>query len=171
MLRWAREADIQDETFIIDSECPRFSSGDGKGLIKASIRGDDLFFIVDVGNYNCRYKIFGHENCMSPDDHFQDLKRLIQAASGKAHRVSAVSYTHLDVYKRQSPRCEEEGCMVFRTPEKQDRTVWFWVKIAAAALVLGFGVWLMFFQNISVSLSETELYVTGGVGNLSLIHI
>ena len=90
LLRWAREADIQDETFIIDSECPRFSSGDGKGLIKASIRGDDLFFIVDVGNYNCRYKIFGHENCMSPDDHFQDLKRLIQAASGKAHRVSVV---------------------------------------------------------------------------------
>ena len=44
--------------------------------------------------------------------------------------------------------------MVFRTPEKQDRTVWFWVKIAAAALVLGFGVWLMFFQNISVSLSS-----------------
>lgn len=65
LLRWAREADIQDETFIIDSECPRFSSGDGKGLIKASIRGDDLFFIVDVGNYNCKYKIFGHENCMS----------------------------------------------------------------------------------------------------------
>ena len=90
LLRWAREADIQDETFIIDSECPRFSSGDGKGLIKASIRGDDLFFIVDVGNYSCKYKIFGHENCMSPDDHFQDLKRLIQAASGKAHRVSVV---------------------------------------------------------------------------------
>lgn len=57
LLRWAREADIQDETFIIDSECPRFSSGDGKGLIKASIRGDDLFFIVDVGNYSCKYKI------------------------------------------------------------------------------------------------------------------
>ena len=90
LVRWAREADIQDETFIIDSECPRFSSGDGKGLIKASIRGDDLFFIVDVGNYSCKYKIFGHENCMSPDDHFQDLKRLIQAASGKAHRVSVV---------------------------------------------------------------------------------
>ena len=90
LLRWAREADIQDETFIIDSECPRFSSGDGKGLIKASIRGDDLFFIVDVGNYSCKYKIFGHENCMSPDDHFQDLKRLIQAASGKAHRLSVI---------------------------------------------------------------------------------
>lgn len=90
LVRWAREAEIQDETFIIDSECPRFSSGDGKGLIKASIRGDDLFFIVDVGNYSCKYKIFGHENCMSPDDHFQDLKRLIQAASGKAHRVSVV---------------------------------------------------------------------------------
>ena len=58
LLRRAREADIQDETFIIDSECPRFSSGDGKGLIKASIRGDDLFFIVDVGNYSCTYKYF-----------------------------------------------------------------------------------------------------------------
>ena len=55
--------------------------------------------------------------------------------------------------------------MVFRTPEKQDRTVWFWVKIAAAAVVLCFGVWLMFFQNISVSLSDTELHVTGGLGN------
>ena len=90
LLRWAREADIQDETFIIDSECPRFSSGDGKGLIKASIRGDDLFFIVDVGNYSCKYKIFGHENCMSPDDHFQDLKRIIAAANGKARRVNVV---------------------------------------------------------------------------------
>ena len=90
LLRWAREADIQDETFIIDSECPRFSSGDGKGLIKASIRGDDLFFIVDVGNYSCKYKIFGHENCMSPDDHFQDLKRIIGACSATAHRVNVV---------------------------------------------------------------------------------
>ena len=90
LLRWAREADIQDETFIIDSECPRFSSGDGKGLIKASIRGDDLFFIVDVGNYSCTYKYFGQENHMSPDDHYQDLKRLIQAAMGKAHRITVV---------------------------------------------------------------------------------
>lgn len=90
LLRWAKEAGMTQETFIIPSECPRFQSGDGKGLIKKSVRGDDLYIVVDVGNYNCRYKLFGHENFMSPDDHFQNLKRLIQAASGKAHQVSLI---------------------------------------------------------------------------------
>ncbi len=90
LLRWAHEAGIEQDTFIIDSECPRFSSGDGKGLIRSTVRGDDLFFIVDVGNYNEKYKIFGHENCMSPDDHYQNLKRLIQATSGKAKRMSVI---------------------------------------------------------------------------------
>ncbi len=87
---WAKKAGREEETFLVEAECPRFSSGDGKGLIKSSIRGDDLFFLVDVGNYNCKYKIFGQENCMSPDDHFQDLKRLIQAAGGKAHRINVI---------------------------------------------------------------------------------
>ncbi len=90
LLRWAHEAGIEQDTFIIDSECPRFSSGDGKGLIRSTVRGDDLFFIVDVGNYNEKYKIFGRENCMSPDDHYQNLKRLIQATSGKAKRMSII---------------------------------------------------------------------------------
>lgn len=90
LVRWAQEASLDIPSFIIESECPRFSSGDGKGLIKSTIRGDDLYFIVDVGNYSCRYKLFDCENHMSPDDHFQDLKRLIQAASGKAHRVNVI---------------------------------------------------------------------------------
>lgn len=55
--------------------------------------------------------------------------------------------------------------MIFRTPEKKDRTVWFWAKVVAAAIVLCFGVWLMFFQNISVSLDAASLTVTGGPGN------
>ena len=88
--RWAKEAGRDEDTFIIPSECPRFSSGDGKGMIKQTVRGDDLFIITDMGNYNCTYTMFGHENYMSPDDHFQDLKRLIQAASGKAHRISVI---------------------------------------------------------------------------------
>ncbi len=88
--RWAKEAGRDEETFIIPSECPRFSSGDGKGMIKHTVRGDDLFIITDMGNYNCTYTMFGHENYMSPDDHFQDLKRLIQAASGKAHRINVI---------------------------------------------------------------------------------
>lgn len=90
LLRWAKEADTEMDTFIIDSECPRFSSGDGKGLIRSTVRGDDIYFVVDVGNYSETYNIFGHENYMSPDDHFQNLKRLIQAVSGKATRMSVI---------------------------------------------------------------------------------
>ncbi len=90
LTRWAEASGHPIDTFLVESECPRFSSGDGKGLIKQTIRGDDLFFLVDVGNYNCKYTMFGRENSMSPDDHFQDLKRLIQAASGKAHRISVI---------------------------------------------------------------------------------
>ena len=91
LVNWARGSLFaEEETFIVDSECPRFSSGDGKGMLKTSIRGDDLYFIVDVGNYNCSYKLFGMKNAMSPDDHFQDLKRLIQAAGGKAHRINVI---------------------------------------------------------------------------------
>ena len=87
---WAKKSGREADTFLVEAECPRFSSGDGKGLIKSSIRGDDLFILVDVGNYNCKYRIFGNENCMSPDDHFQDLKRIIQAAGGKAHRINVI---------------------------------------------------------------------------------
>ena len=90
LVRWAKRAGMDVETFLIDNSCPRFSSGDGKGLIKSTVRGYDLFFIVDVGNYSITYKYFGQENRMSPDDHYQDLKRLIQAASGKAHRINVV---------------------------------------------------------------------------------
>ena len=90
LTRWAKEAGHTEDTFIIPSECPRFSSGDGKGMIKQTVRGDDLYIITDMGSYNCTYKMFGHENYMSPDDHFQDLKRLIQAASGKAHRINVI---------------------------------------------------------------------------------
>lgn len=90
LARWARVGGQQDSNFIVESECPRFSSGDGKGIIKSTVRGYDLYFLVDVGNYSCRYNMFGRENLMSPDDHFQDLKRLIQAASGKAYRINVI---------------------------------------------------------------------------------
>ena len=71
-------------------DCPRFSSGDAKGLIKSSVRGDDLYILVDVGNYNCKYSMYGFENAMSPDDHYQDLKRIIQATGGKAKRINVI---------------------------------------------------------------------------------
>ena len=90
LVEWAAGGPEERETFLLQNECPRFSSGDGKGMIKESVRGMDLFFIVDVGNYNIKYNIFGNQNCMSPDDHFQDLKRLIEAAGGKAHSMTVI---------------------------------------------------------------------------------
>ena len=90
LVRWAKLAGLDYDTFLIESSCPRFSSGDGKGMINSTVRGYDLFFIVDVGNYSLTYNYFGQENRMSPDDHYQDLKRLIQAASGEAHRMNVV---------------------------------------------------------------------------------
>ena len=87
---WAREVGIEKDTFIIECACPRFQSGDAKGLVKESVRGDDIFFVCDPGNYNVTYTLFGHENHMSPDDHFANLKRLIQAVAGRSHRMSVV---------------------------------------------------------------------------------
>lgn len=90
LIHWANENEYFKDTFLVQSDCPRFSSGDGKGLIKQTVRGNDLFILCDMGNYSVTYDYFGHENCMSPDDHYQDLKRIIQAASGKAHRINVI---------------------------------------------------------------------------------
>lgn len=90
LVNWAHKGGYDVDTFLIESECPRFSSGDGKGLIKSTVRGKDLFIIIDVGNYNVKYQMYDQQNAMSPDDHYQDLKRIIQAASGKAHRINVI---------------------------------------------------------------------------------
>ena len=82
--------DDSSRTYLVSSQCPRFSSGDAKGMINETIRGRDMYIFVDVGNYGCTYDLFGYKNHMSPDDHYQDLKRLIQAAGGKAHRISDI---------------------------------------------------------------------------------
>jgi len=76
--------------YRIDVDNARFSSGEGKAVISHSVRGHDLFILSDVMNYSCTYKMFGKENHMSPDDHYQDLKRVILACSGKARRVNVI---------------------------------------------------------------------------------
>ena len=90
LTRWADRYGEPVHDYMIEAECPRFSSGDAKGLIKNTVRGKDLFILVDVGNYSCTYKLFDRENYMSPDDHYADLKRIIQAASGKPHRINVI---------------------------------------------------------------------------------
>ena len=101
LIQWHNELDdISDElytfpglerdTYLVASACPRFGTGEGKGVIRETVRGYDIFIIVDIGNYGCSYKLYGKELPMSPDDHFQDLKRIISAIGGKARRVSVV---------------------------------------------------------------------------------
>ena len=76
--------------YRISVDNARFSSGEGKAVVNHSVRGHDLFLISDVMNFSCTYKMFGKENHMSPDDHYQDLKRVILACSGKARRVNII---------------------------------------------------------------------------------
>ena len=82
--------DYKKDSYLVDAECPRFGSGEAKGLIKETVRGDDLYFLVDVTNYSITYSVSGHQNHMSPDDHFSDLKRLIAAVGGKARRITVI---------------------------------------------------------------------------------
>ena len=80
----------QNDGFLLDADCPRFSSGEGKGVIRQSVRGYDLYILCDVTNYSKTYRMYGMEVPMSPDDYYQDLKRIIAAEGKKAKRVSVV---------------------------------------------------------------------------------
>ncbi len=78
------------EDFLVRTTCPRFGNGEGKGLIKDSVRGLDLYILCDVGAYNCTYDMYGRKVPMSPDDHYMDLKRTIAAVGGKAKRITVI---------------------------------------------------------------------------------
>ena len=79
-----------EETYIAKIKCPRFGSGEAKCVINETVRGNDIFIICDVFNHGVTYQMYGVENHMSPDDHYQDLKRIIAAISGKARRITVV---------------------------------------------------------------------------------
>ena len=78
------------DNYLINASCPRFGSGESKGILKESVRGDDVFLLVDITNHSLTYTVNGFENHKSPDDHYQDLKRMIAAIAGKAHRINVV---------------------------------------------------------------------------------
>lgn len=80
----------QRDSYLINAKAPRFGSGEAKGVINESVRGDDLYIMVDVCNYSLTYSLSGYVNHMSPDDHFQDLKRIIAAVGGKARRINVI---------------------------------------------------------------------------------
>ncbi|MEE0831798.1 MAG: ribose-phosphate pyrophosphokinase, partial [Longicatena sp.] len=101
LVEWRKENNVTSEdnavfvdylkdSYIVDTKVPRFGSGEAKGIISESIRGKDLYLMVDVCNYSLTYKMSGHVNHMSPDDHFQNLKRIIAAVGGKARRINVI---------------------------------------------------------------------------------
>ena len=101
LLKWHSLQELQDEeyytspglnrdTFLVKAYCPRFGTGEGKAVLRESVRGMDLYILVDVCAHNVHYNMYGQEVPMSPDDHFQDLKRVIGAIGGKAKRVTVV---------------------------------------------------------------------------------
>ena len=83
-------AGYQRGSYILKAKVPRFGSGEGKGVIQQSVRGYDLYIMADVTNHSLTYSLFGNQNHMSPDDHYQDLKRIIAAVGGKARRITVI---------------------------------------------------------------------------------
>lgn len=83
-------AGYQRDSYLVEAYCPRFGSGEAKGIIKQSVRGSDLYLILDVCNHSLTYSVSGQTNHMSPDDHYQDLKRVIAAVGGKARRITVI---------------------------------------------------------------------------------
>ncbi len=83
-------AGYQKDSYILNAKIDRFGTGEAKGVINESVRGTDLYILVDITNYSLTYKLCGQENHMSPDDHYQDLKRIIAAVGGKARRITVI---------------------------------------------------------------------------------
>lgn len=79
-----------EKNYLVEMETPRFGSGESKATLLESVRGKDLFLLVDVCNHSITYNMHGYVNHMSPDDHYQDLKRVISACNGKAHRINVI---------------------------------------------------------------------------------
>ncbi len=101
LVQWRRESlnehkntiafqGYEQDSYLIEAKVPRFGSGEAKGILLESVRGRDLYLMVDVCNYSLTYPLCGHINRMSPDDHYQDLKRIIAACAGKARRITVI---------------------------------------------------------------------------------
>ncbi len=101
LVQWRRESanehkntiafqGYERDSYLIGAKVPRFGSGEAKGIVQESVRGRDLYLMVDVCNHSLTYSLYGKTNHMSPDDHYQDLKRIIAACAGKARRITVI---------------------------------------------------------------------------------
>lgn len=102
LMKWREQQETQEDIpvftvmgynrndFLLEAQCPRFGTGEGKGMLRSTVRGYDIYILTDMGAYNKTYKMYGQQVPMSPDDHFQDLKRIIAAIGGRARRVNVI---------------------------------------------------------------------------------
>ena len=102
----------KSNNYLVDCCCPRFGTGEAKGILKETIRGTDLFIMTDVCNYSLTYTVNGYLNHMSPDDHFQDLKRIISAATGKAHRINVIMPFMYESRQHKRTKRESLDCAI-----------------------------------------------------------
>ena len=102
----------KSNNYLVDCCCPRFGTGEAKGLLRETIRGTDLFIMTDVCNYSLTYTVSGHLNHMSPDDHYQDLKRIISAATGKAKRINVIMPFLYESRQHKRTRRESLDCAI-----------------------------------------------------------
>ena len=99
-----------EDSYLVRSACPRFGTGEAKGILYDSVRGVDLFIMADITNYSLTYTVCGHENHMSPDDHYQDLKRVISATNGKARRINVIMPFLYESRQHKRTRRESLDC-------------------------------------------------------------
>jgi ribose-phosphate pyrophosphokinase len=102
-----------EDSYLIECHCPRYGTGEGKGIINDSVRGADLYILVDVLNSSITYSVFGEENHMSPDNHYENLKRIISAANGKAKRITVVMPFLYEGRQHRRTKRESLDCAVF----------------------------------------------------------
>ena len=147
------------ESFLIEAECPRFSSGEGKCVIRRSVRDRDVYILVDVCNFSLRYQMFGESNRMSPDDHYQDLKRVIAACNGKAGRITVIMPFLYEGRQHRKTTRESLDCAVMLR-ELENMGVHSLITFDAHDPRMQNVVPLMGLENVSPALQFTQAFLT-----------
>ena len=147
------------EHFLIPAECPRFSSGEGKCIMKESVRDRDIYILLDVCNTSLTYEMFGETNRMSPDDHYQDLKRAIAACSGKADRINVIMPFLYEGRQHRKTTRESLDCAVMLR-ELESMGVHSLITFDAHDPRIQNVVPLMGMENVSPALQFTQAFLT-----------
>lgn len=154
------------EHFLMKAECPRFSTGEGKSIIRKSVRDKDVYILLDVCNMSLTYKMYGVVNHMSPDDHYQDLKRVIAACNGKAERINVIMPFLYEGRQHRKTARESLDCAIMLR-ELEDMGVHSIITFDAHDSRMQNVVPLMGLENVSPALQFAQAFL-GEYEDLSL---